>query len=293
MNNSFKSTCEARFKFLDIHYHANPDSYLRRYSAMEIGHIYEALGGGVVLKNHLGGCSQMAEAPRACGLPVFGSLVLNHIAGGLSLQAVQQELCFRDCNASGRLIVHLPTQVPHKHKSALQRARSNSHVSLFGMQPEPICTPDGHLRSEVHELFEFAETAPIVISSGHASRSEIDLLMNLAASRAKPVRLMLNQPANPMTGMTAEDLIGLGEHEWLFIEQTALTVLLGYQTEKDFFKVLLKVPNLIYSSDLGQTSQMTPPDWLNWSQHQFDEARLSKERRKEIQLTTPLDMLDC
>jgi len=291
MSETFYDTWIEKLAFLDIHYHANPDTYLRRFDALEVGRQYAALKGGVVLKNHLGGCTQMASVPAAEDLPVFGSLVLNPIAGGLSVRAVQQELCFRSPEANNRLIVHLPTQVVHKHQSVLKRDFSNASVASYSLNPEPLSTNDGRLRSEVRDLFDFAETAPVIMSSGHASRREVELLIELAGDRPNPVRLMLNQPANPMTGLSADDLIALGNYDWLFIEQTALTVTLGYQLQADFFKALLEVPNLMYSSDFGQTGQMKPDEWLRWSEYQFDKAGLSASRKKEIQLINPLRAL--
>lgn len=277
--------------FLDIHYHANPDTFVRRLGPIETGRRYAALGGAVILKNHLGGCSQMASVAASQGLPVLGSLVLNPMAGGVSLRAVQQELCFRNCQSEGRLIVHLPTQVLHKHKSVLKRDYRNTSIEDYSLNAEPLCLPDGSPRPELRELMDFAETAPIIVSSGHANRCEVEMLIELAGNRKTPVRLMLNQPANPMTGMSAKDLIALGAPEWLFIEQTALTVLLGYQSKDDFYSTLSDVPNLIYSSDLGQTSQMSPDEWRRWSVVHFDEAGLSEARRRQIELTTPLRML--
>jgi len=46
----------------------------------------------VVLKSHLGSVSALAKALQHQGLPVFGLIVLNALAGGLSLSAVKQAL---------------------------------------------------------------------------------------------------------------------------------------------------------------------------------------------------------
>ncbi|HEX2581985.1 MAG TPA: DUF6282 family protein [Dongiaceae bacterium] len=293
MPSRFETYWKAHLDFLDVHYHANPDLYLRRYDALEIGEIYGAHGGAVVLKNHLGGASEVAAMARSRGCHVFGSVVLNDIAGGITLKTVKQQLCYHgdDPDRNGRMLVHLPTNVPHAHKSVLARQYYNSHVSAWATQPTCICDAAGRLLPEILALFDFAQENPIVISTGHASRREVDMLIEIAACRSHPVRLMLNQPANPITGMTAQDLLALAREDWLFIEQTSLTVLLGYQDEEDFYDVLREVPNLIYSSDLGQTSQMLPAEWIAWSNRHFEAAGLSPERRAEIRLETPLRML--
>lgn len=62
------------------------------------------------------------------------------------------------------------------------------------------------------------------------------------------------------------------------IEQTALTYLLGYQSWDDFAATLKKVPNLIYSSDLGQLSQMDIGAWWTTSCQWFAQASINAER---------------
>ncbi|TAK75003.1 MAG: hypothetical protein EPO11_06140, partial [Gammaproteobacteria bacterium] len=79
--------------FIDIHYHANPDLYKRRYSAIEAGKLYQYQKGAVVLKSHLGATSIHASLAQQEGLPVFPSIVLNAISGGIHYRSVLQALC--------------------------------------------------------------------------------------------------------------------------------------------------------------------------------------------------------
>lgn len=287
---AFEAYWSERLKFLDVHYHVNPDGYVRRYDAVEAGAAYSDLGGGVVLKNHLGCCVAMASMAQRAGHAVFGSVVLNEIAGGVSLWPVRQSLCFRNGPNQGRLIVHLPTVTVHRHRSVLSRQFSNEWVARHGQAPVAIRDEGGRLTVAVHELLAFAQDEDVVISTGHANKTEVLLLVE-AADRRGGITLMLNQPANPITGMTAADLMALGPHEWLFVEQTALTVLLGYQDMDDFGEVLRSVPNVVYSSDLGQTSQMTPAAWWEQSQAWFRRFGLSEDRIRDVTLANPLRML--
>jgi Family of unknown function (DUF6282) len=293
MTTPFETYWRSLVQFVDVHYHANPDLYQRRYDSVEVGEIYRDIGGAVVLKNHLGGVGGVAALARERGLPVLGSVVLNEIAGGIRLSTVRQQLCYHgsDHDKVGRMLVHLPTHVPHAHKSVLRREHRNAHVSKWATRPMAICDDTGRLSRDLLALFDFAQDHPIVISTGHSSRRETEMLIELAAACPKPVRLMLNQPANPMTGMDAQALLDLDAYEWLFVEQTSLTVLLGYQSIDDFYRVLNEVPNLIYSSDLGQTSQMVPSEWIAWSNQHFEQAGTSHARRQEICLLNPLRML--
>ena len=77
-------------EFIDVHYHAGPDAFVRRHGVIEAGRRYAALNGWVVLKNHLGCTAAQAWEARQEGLPVSGSVVLNESAGGIDFPVVQR-----------------------------------------------------------------------------------------------------------------------------------------------------------------------------------------------------------
>jgi len=199
-------------------------------------------------------------------------------------------LCHYQTRRSGRLIVDFPTVVPSEHRSKLVRKYANRAVETFGMQPARISHDGGGLLPAVEELIELAQSEALVLSTGHATRMEVDQLIDLCAKRGR-VRLLLNQPANPITGMTASQLKALGKHDWLYVEQTALTVALGYQTEADLFDVLQNVHNVVYSSDFGQQSQPGVDEWWASSKTWFQRAQLSPGRIADISLANPLRLL--
>ena len=290
MSGSFFAFWKEKLNYLDVHYHVNPDSFKRRYNVLQAGEVYKRSGGGVVLKNHLGSTTALASLAQEQGIPVFGSVALNAVSGGLSLNVVRQALCQYVFKYSGRLLVHLPTVVRSKHKSRLSRQESNQFVTKFGNITLNISENGVDLRPEVLELLQMASYEPLVISSGHANFDEVHMLIE-AADKIGNIKIMLNQPASPITGMTANDLKKLGNNDWLFIEQTALTVLLGYQAQTDFFKVIKDCHNVVFSSDLGQISQMDIEEWRSVSKSWFKQAGLSMEQTKEINLHNPLLML--
>lgn len=280
-----------RLHFLDVHYHARPDSYHRRYSTFEAGQRYARLQGGVVLKNHLGSVSALAATMQEMSLPVFGSVVLNAAAGGMSLNTVRQALSQYQFRDAPRLLVHLPTVIPTAHKSALSRTFSNEYARYFAGQPLSVTSEDGKLRPDVEALIHFARHHDIVLSSGHTTKDQTLRLIE-AVERIGGCRLMLNQPANPITGFLAAELRALGEHDWLYVEQSALTLYLGYQTPQDMYDVLTQVNNVVYSSDLGQPGQPDIGEWLEDSRRWFLAAGLSAERIDTVTRLNPLRMLD-
>ncbi|WP_105167298.1 DUF6282 family protein [Pseudoalteromonas sp. T1lg23B] len=290
MATEFVQRWEQELDFLDVHYHVNPDTYTRRFNSVQAGREYQKLRGGVVLKSHLGCACAAARTAIDEGLPVFGSIVLNQIAGGLSVRAIQSALAHYDTKQNGRLIVHLPTIVPNKHRSTLVRKYHNDAIQKYALQELSISDASGKLKPQMQDILQFCKEHDVVLSSGHASRAEVEALVE-AADVVGGVRVMLNQPANPITGMDANALKALGSYDWLYVEQTALTVLLGYQTIEDFGAVLDGVHNAIYSSDLGQTSQMLPMQWLSHSQDWFATVGLSQQQVTAAMLHKPLAML--
>lgn len=291
MTRHFLEYWASRLHFLDVHYHARPDSYHRRYSAYEAGQHYDRYQGGVVLKNHLGSVSALAAILQEMSLPVFGSVVLNAAAGGVSLNTVRQALSQYQFEGAPRLLVHLPTVIPTAHKSVLSRTFSNEYARYFAGQPLSITNEDGKLRPDVEALIHFARHHKIVLSSGHTTKDQTLRLIE-AVERIGGCRLMLNQPANPITGFSAAELRALGEYDWLYVEQCALTLYLGYQAPQDMYDVLTQVNNVVYSSDLGQPGQPDIGDWLEDSRRWFQSAGISAERIDTVTRLNPLRMLD-
>ncbi|GAA0574122.1 hypothetical protein GCM10008997_23710 [Halomonas salifodinae] len=132
---------------------------------------------------------------------------------------------------------------------------------------------------------------PIVVSTGHADAEEVQMLIDAAVLYGVP-KLMLNQPANPLTGYNADALLRLSQAPMVYIEQTALTDLLGYQAWEDFSMVLKSVPQILYSSDLGQTTQLDIEQWLKESACWFQRMGLNSDRLEAIRRENVLEMLE-
>jgi hypothetical protein len=270
-------------EFIDIHYHASPDLFQRRYSVMEAGKLYQNLNGAVFLKSHLGPTAVQATLAQQSGLPVFPSLVLNDIAGGIHYKSILRTLAEYQPLIPSKMIVHLPTITGREHPSKLVRRASRPEWYPHLTRPACIINSDGRFNDGVIDY-------PIVLSTGHASKDEVYALIDACIQYQVPA-LLLNQPANPMTGLTAANLMEIAEVSFVWTEQTALTYLLSYQDETDFERVLKHVPRVIYSSDLGQTTQMDVPEWLEQSNQWFTKFNLLPQLRKDLCLNNPLNLL--
>lgn len=269
------------YEFIDIHYHAAPDLYNRRLNAIEAGQSYQTLKAAVVLKSHLGSTSVQATIAQNQGLPVFPSLVLNHIAGGIDYRVIMRALAEYQSSQTAKMIVHFPTITGRQYQSKLSRQLTYDYLSKQTMIAETIFDNSKKLRKEVSDILKMAADYPIILSTGHACKEEIDSLIE-GCLKYNVHALLLNQPANPLTGLDAKALRELAMNDFIWIEQTALTYLLGHQTKADFIEVLSTLPRVIYSSDLGQTSQMGVTDWVLESRKWFDEFHLTDKRKDEL-----------
>lgn len=279
------------YRFIDIHYHANPDLYSRRWSALDAGRRYQSLDGAVVLKSHLGATSVQASLAQLEGLPVFPSLVLNHITGGIDYRVIMRALSEYHPVIPSKLLVHFPTITGRSYRSVLQRNVVNDRLGTYSQQAETIFDDNQCLRQAVIDILKMSVDFPIVLSTGHASKEEVYALVDACDTYHVP-QLLLNQPANPLTGLSAHELLVLTQCETVWVEQTALTFLLGHQTKEDFKLVLKEVPRVIYSSDLGQTSQMDIDSWLTLSLDLFNEFELTTERKEELWKKNTLKLLE-
>jgi hypothetical protein len=279
------------YKFIDIHYHASPDLYHRRWNAIKAGQHYAKLNGAVVLKSHLGSTAIQATLAQQAGYPVFASLVLNTIAGGLDYQVIIRALCEYQPVISANLLVHFPTITGRKHSSKLNRQLTQANLQSYVLKGLYI-TKEGsqfELKKEVIDIIKMAKDHPIVLSSGHANKEEVYALVD--ACDKHQVKLLLNQPANPLTGLNAEELLKITHCPWIWVEQTFLTYSLAYQDENDFTDVIQKVPRVIYSSDLGQTDQTDISEWREYSERKFEKLKLSDKKKENLWKTHALKLL--
>ncbi|HHF7347487.1 TPA: DUF6282 family protein [Legionella feeleii] len=280
----------ADYQFIDIHYHAEPDLYQRRLTALEAGKIYQSLQGIVVLKSHLGATSVQATLAQRQGLPVLPSLVLNHIAGGIDYRVILRALAEYQPLIPAKMIVHFPTITGRKFQSKLPRQLVHPALSEQCFVGETVFDERKRLRRKVIDVLKMTRDYPLVLSTGHASKDETYALLD-ACVRYRVPALLLNQPAHPLTALIAEELQEISQHDFVWIEQTVLTHLLGHQDSDDLAKVLRQVPRVIYSSDLGQTSQMDITDWINYSANLFAELGLSSQRKEALCRTNALALL--
>lgn len=275
---------------VDLHYHAGPDLYRRRYTCYEAGARYANIGGWVVLKSHLVSTAAQAWEARRAGLPVSGSVVLNDLSGGIRPQTLEQAVYAHGADSPVRLVAYLPTLAGSAHPSRLVREPFHPLLDPTRRPGPRVVDEDGRLRPGVREVLRAAKDLPIVLATGHCDRQETERVIDEAVRLGLP-RLLLTHATHPMSGWTPKELSGLRDVPGLYVELTALTVLLGHRDLTHVGEVAVAHPNVVYSSDLGQPDQPPPAAWLRLSRSWFARAGLGPQQVRAITRDNPARVL--
>jgi hypothetical protein len=275
---------------VDVHYHAGPDLYRRRLTSTGAGRAYAEADGWVVLKSHLTSTAARAWEAREEGLPVSGAVVLNELAGGVHPRVVEQAVYAHGPDSPARLVVHLPTLTGPAHASALQRSPFHPLLDVTRWRTGQALDADGRLRPDVCEVLRAARDLPIVMATGHSDREAALRLVDEAVRLDVP-RLLLTHATHPMSGFTPDDLISLSTAPGVYVEITALTLLLGHRDAVHLGQVVRAHPRVVFSSDLGQPGQPGVREWLDRSEQWFRAAHLTSREATAITRTNPANLL--
>ncbi|GAA0606801.1 DUF6282 family protein [Kutzneria viridogrisea] len=276
-------------RFVDLHHHAGADLYRRRRSVLATGRRYAELGGWVVVKSHLGSTASAAWEARQEGLPVSGSVTLNHVGGGLETRTVERAVYQHGDDGPARLVVYLPTLVGGAHASKLNRVPFHPLLDVPGLRGTPI-SAEGRLLPEVVEVLRAARDLPVVLATGHAVREDILRVVDEVVALGLD-RVLLTHPTHPMCGLTDRDLAQLSGVPQVYVELTALTRLLGHHDGPRFSQVLHAHPRVVHSSDLGQPDQPDVAEWLELSGRWFAEAGLTADQVAKVTAGDPSHLL--
>ncbi|PRX50116.1 hypothetical protein B0I33_102234 [Prauserella shujinwangii] len=276
--------------FIDIHYHAGPDLYRRRFTVAQAGRAYAEVGGWVVAKSHLGSTAAQAWEARQEGLPVSGSVVLNDIAGGVRPRVIEHAVYQHGPDAAVRLVVYLPTLVRRHRTAGGTKRLFHPKLDVSRWLSQGVLDEEGGLLPEVREVLRAAVDLPVVVATGHCSRDESLRLVDEAVRLGVP-RLLLTHPAHPMSGFDNDDLLRMSSEPSVYVEYTFLTLSMGHRDERHFAELASAHPRLVYSSDLGQPDQPDLADWLEASAAMSRRAGLTDAHRRRMTFTNPAELL--
>lgn len=198
---------------VDLHIHSHPDCAPRLLDDLEIVAQAKAVGmRAVMLKSHVGSSVErayIAQQAAGEGIEVYGMVCLNPSVGGLNPEAVRMAL---KLGAKG---VWMPSMWAEHHAAYIRNSTNKMGYETFDVQfPQSgitILHTDKGLKPEVVEILELMAERDAMLSTGHLSLDESQLLVDEAISRGVTKILIhtvnyhvLNYPTEALEEFTAK-----------------------------------------------------------------------------------------
>jgi hypothetical protein len=181
---------------IDMHCHSGPSPFPRKIDHVEAAKQAEAAGmRAIVVKSHhhstVMDVRAMAPMLKGCSVQVFGGIALNPQVGGLNPAAVDMAL------KMGGKLVWFPTISSTRHVEHVQAHPGlkfpKATVTLEKTAPIDIRGSDGGVRPEVLAILRMIKEAGAVVSGGHMSPEQIQLLLD-AAREIGVERMLVSHP---------------------------------------------------------------------------------------------------
>jgi hypothetical protein len=249
---------------IDMHVHSHPDVFGRNMDDIDIAQLAKTRGmRGIVLKNHVTTTADRAAlVMRAVpGIEVWGGIVLNNAVGGINPNAV--EWMHRMYGGRGK-VVWLPTFEADRHVKVLVNKDAKGLV----------VAPNGQVTPEMEAILKIIARENLLLATGHVHPEEIIAVVK--RGRELGVKnIIVTHGLTNIPGLTmeqAKEVVQMGA----VIEVCFLQFLTGPKASQawmthwtnvganDVARAVkeLGARNIVLSSDLGQTGNMTHPDGL-------------------------------
>jgi hypothetical protein len=249
---------------IDVHVHANPDVFGRNLDDIDVARLARAKGmRGIVLKNDVSETASRAALVMKVvpELEVWGGIALNKAVGGVNPDAV--EWMHRMYGGRGKF-VWLPTFEADKHVKTLARPDARGLV----------VAPGGRVTPEMEAILKIIARENLVLATGHVHPEEIITVVRRARELGIK-NILVNHGLTNVPGLTmaqAKQLADMGA----LIEVAFLHFRAGPEASAAFLTHWTRVSaktvaqavktigaqNLVLSSDVGQSGNMTHPDGL-------------------------------
>ncbi len=271
---------------VDIHVHAGPSFFDRKYDAIELAKEYaDSEMDGFVLKSHFGNSHKSATmaAARVDDIDIYSSVTLNSFVGGFNPTAVEHGL------ETGARIVWLPT-----FSAANFEASGIGREFPFSNQRLSALDDDGELRPAVRDVLEVLGNHDdhVVLGNGHLSREESFAVLDAMEEMGIDVPYLVTHADFEFMGLSFED-----QHELVsrggIVEKCYLPVLHGDVTLNDVVASIedLGADRCVLSTDHGQSSNESPPEAYASYAERVLEAGLDESALRMVTTETPRKLL--
>ena len=166
---------------VDCHVHACPHVNARSLDVLQAARAAAAAGmHGIGLMDNFANTSGYAALAQRelsqLDIEVFGGLIMEPPAGGLSAETVKIALNYGYGPADGARFISLPTH--HTHHIARQERRSPMYIEACLAIPE-----QGELPDPLPEILDLIAAHDVVLNTGHVSGPEAVRLVEIARQR--------------------------------------------------------------------------------------------------------------
>lgn len=276
------------FSFFDLHIHANPDTFIRRYSAVSLGDELKKSFAAGVLKSHSQITTGIAYTMRLLGYPIYGSIVLNPHNGGLNLNIVKSAIA---ANGTNQMIIYFPTTVNNNHVSKMKQNKSHDILDEISNQNEFI-SYNNTLTKEAIEIIKLASYYNIPIATGHSNKKDVFLLADeIEKNNGK---LILTHPLHPLVNLTIDEVKELLKYKHTYSEFTILMSILKYENISHLINLLNSgyEDQICISSDLGQLNNMTVTEGYKWFKVLLQKANVNETIIDKIYFKNAIDLIN-
>jgi len=166
---------------VDCHVHACPHINARSVDVFQAVRAAAAAGmRSIGLMDNFVNSSGLAALARRelgdLGIDVFGGLIMEPPAGGVSVEAARAALGYGYSQADGARFISLPTH--HTRNIARQEGRNEAYVETCLEIPEK-----GELPDPLNEILDLIAAHDVVLNTGHISGPEACRLVEIARKR--------------------------------------------------------------------------------------------------------------
>ncbi len=215
---------------VDCHVHACPHINARSVDVFQATRAAAEAGmRGIGLMDNFSNSSGLAALARReladLNIDVFGGLIMEPPAGGISVEAVKAALAYGYSDADGARFISLPTH--HTQNIARQEGRESSYVDACLAIPE-----SGELPDPLPEILDIIAAHDVVFNTGHISGPEACRLVELAAARGVSKILVPASHFDPAEVRQITQAGGFAEFSFFFMSHATQLGLTHVDAEK-------------------------------------------------------------
>ncbi len=272
----------AKLRFFDLHAHAQPDRFIRRYTVESLNCEMQQNNSYAVFKSHTNSTVALVEKSKN----VYGSVVLNEYQGGLSLPVIISQFLISD----RPFLIWMPTLTNYA-KPKTKQAYFNNMLDMNNFVTR--ISERGRLKKQVKQIISFAGENDLAIATGHSNKEEVYLLIEEA--KRSNTRIIITHPFYHLTDFSVNELAKIAQSYCnCYFECNILMNLIGDETIQKDVSLIEAVgrERVFVSSDLGQKDRISIKEGYElYSRNLAKQINTTVEYYEELFFSNPQKIL--